>query len=82
MVMEMAQLSRRFGASAALSGRIPLPSDFCQASVCGQRASIRRPRDCGDCTSKENTKILHMPFACKLLFHQRASTRTAAHSRS
>jgi DNA-directed RNA polymerase III subunit RPC2 len=65
------------GAANILYERMLLSSDAHEANTCQKCGIIGYDGYCPECRSKETMKIVWMPYACKLLFHELMSTAVA-----
>jgi DNA-directed RNA polymerase III subunit RPC2 len=59
-----------YGAAHVLYERMLLSSDVYNANVCEVCGLIGYNGYCTECRSKENIRIVRMPYACKLLFQE------------
>ena len=59
-----------YGAANILYERMLLSSDVFNANICAKCGFIGYHDYCSHCKTKENIKIVRMPYACKLLFHE------------
>jgi len=59
-----------YGAASILYERMLLSSDVFNANVCAKCGFIGYQDQCTHCKTSEHMKIVRMPYACKLLFHE------------